>query len=85
MLFPIVAMQTCLFVKPLLSNGCCIFAYLTVVAQQQVYMHNIIELDMFISYFRSKYSYSYMLRACVYGPKQPEYDTAMNRKELGRM
>jgi hypothetical protein len=31
-------MQTCLFAKPLLSNGCCIFAYLMFVAQQQVYM-----------------------------------------------
>jgi hypothetical protein len=31
-------MQTCLFEQPLLSNGYCIFAYLAVVAQQQVYM-----------------------------------------------
>jgi hypothetical protein len=30
----IVATGTCFFVKPLLSNGCCIFAYLTVIAQQ---------------------------------------------------
>jgi hypothetical protein len=28
LLFPVVAMQTCLFAKPLLSNGCCIFVYL---------------------------------------------------------
>jgi hypothetical protein len=34
----IVAMQTCLFAKPLLSNSCCILAYLVVVAQQRVYM-----------------------------------------------
>jgi hypothetical protein len=27
-----------LFAKPLLSDGCCIFAYLAVVAQQWVYM-----------------------------------------------
>jgi hypothetical protein len=30
-------MGTCLFAKPLLSSGCCIFAYLAVVAQQRVY------------------------------------------------
>jgi hypothetical protein len=35
LLFPIAAVQTCLFVKPLLSNGSCIFAYLVVVAQQR--------------------------------------------------
>jgi hypothetical protein len=29
---------TCLFPKPLLSNGSCIFAYLAVVAQQRVCM-----------------------------------------------
>jgi hypothetical protein len=34
LLFPIVAAQTCLFAKPLLSNGCCIFAYLAVIARQ---------------------------------------------------
>jgi hypothetical protein len=33
-----VAMGTCLFAKPLLSNGCCTFAYLVLVAQQWVYM-----------------------------------------------
>jgi hypothetical protein len=38
LLFPIVAVQTCLFAKPLLSNGCYIFAYIAVVAQQGVYM-----------------------------------------------
>jgi hypothetical protein len=32
----VVAMGPCLFVKLLLINGCCIFVYLTVVAQQQV-------------------------------------------------
>jgi hypothetical protein len=31
-------MQTCLFAKPLLTNGCCILAYLAVVARQRVYM-----------------------------------------------
>jgi hypothetical protein len=34
----IVSIETCLFAKPLLSNGSCIFAYLAVVAQQRVYM-----------------------------------------------
>jgi hypothetical protein len=38
LLYPNVAVETCLFEKPLLGNGCCIFAYLAVVAQQQVYM-----------------------------------------------
>jgi hypothetical protein len=32
------AMGTCLFAKPLLYNGSCIFYYLVVVAQQRVYM-----------------------------------------------
>jgi hypothetical protein len=31
-------MGTCLFAKPLLSNGSCRFAYLAVVAQQRVYV-----------------------------------------------
>jgi hypothetical protein len=35
-----------LFAKPLLSNGCCIFAYFAVVAQQCVYMPQYIA-DMF--------------------------------------
>jgi hypothetical protein len=30
--------ETCLYAKPLLSDGCCIFACLAVVAQQRVYM-----------------------------------------------
>jgi hypothetical protein len=34
----IVGMETCLFAKPLLSNGCCIFAHLAIVVQQQAYM-----------------------------------------------
>jgi hypothetical protein len=38
LLYPIVAVETRLFAKPLLNNGCCIFAYLAVVAQQRVYM-----------------------------------------------
>jgi hypothetical protein len=38
LLFPIVTVKTCLFTKTLLSNGCCILAYLAVVAQQRVYM-----------------------------------------------
>jgi hypothetical protein len=33
-----VSVETHLFAKPSLSNGCCIFAYLAVVAQQRVYM-----------------------------------------------
>jgi hypothetical protein len=37
-MFPIVAVQTCLFAKPLLSNGYRVFVYLAVVAQQRVYM-----------------------------------------------
>jgi hypothetical protein len=32
----IVSVGTCLFAKPLLSNGSCIFAYLAVVAQQRI-------------------------------------------------
>jgi hypothetical protein len=46
-LFPVVAMQTCLFAKPLLSNGYCIFVYFAVVAQQWVYMphHDVSEED----------------------------------------
>jgi hypothetical protein len=31
-------METCLFEKPLLSNGYCIFAYLAAVAWQRVHM-----------------------------------------------
>jgi hypothetical protein len=38
LLFPVVAMQPCLFAKLLLSNGRCIFGYLAVVAQKPVYM-----------------------------------------------
>jgi hypothetical protein len=34
----IVAIGTCLFEKPLFSNGCCIFDHLVVVAQQRIYM-----------------------------------------------
>jgi hypothetical protein len=30
LLFPIVTVQTCLFVKPFLSNGCCIAVYFAV-------------------------------------------------------
>jgi hypothetical protein len=47
LLFPTVAVQTCLYAKRLLSNGCCIFAYLAVVVQQQVYMPH--SLDFIIS------------------------------------
>jgi hypothetical protein len=36
LLYPTVAMETSLYVKPLLSN-CCIFDYFPVVVQQQVY------------------------------------------------
>jgi hypothetical protein len=38
LLYPIVAVESRLFAKLLLSNRCCIFAYLAVVAQQRVYM-----------------------------------------------
>jgi hypothetical protein len=38
LLYAIVIVETCLFAKPLLSNGCFIFAYIAVVAQQRVYM-----------------------------------------------
>jgi hypothetical protein len=38
LLFPTVAMQTCLFAQPLFSYGCCIVASFTVVAWQWVYM-----------------------------------------------
>jgi hypothetical protein len=34
----IVAVETYLFANPLLSNVCCIFAYLVVIVQQQVNM-----------------------------------------------
>jgi hypothetical protein len=34
----VVAVETCLFAKLLLSNSCCMFAYLMVIAQQRVYM-----------------------------------------------
>jgi hypothetical protein len=46
LLFTIVAMQTYLFAKPLLGNGCCILAYLAVVAQQWVYMARYVCMDM---------------------------------------
>jgi hypothetical protein len=36
--FLIFATQTSLFAKPLLSEGCCIFIYLEVIAHQQVCM-----------------------------------------------
>jgi hypothetical protein len=38
LLFLYFAVQTCLSAKLLLSNDCCIFAYLAVVAQERVYM-----------------------------------------------
>jgi hypothetical protein len=38
LLYPIVAMETCLLAEPLLSNGCCTTPYVAVVAQQRVYM-----------------------------------------------
>jgi hypothetical protein len=38
LLYPIFAVKTRLFAKPLLSNGCYIFAYLAVVVQLRVYM-----------------------------------------------
>jgi hypothetical protein len=37
LLFPVVSMQTCLFAKPFLSNGCCIAASFAVVAEQRIY------------------------------------------------
>jgi hypothetical protein len=41
-------MGTCLFAKSLLGNGCYTFAYLTIVAQQRVYMpqHKSVESDL---------------------------------------
>jgi hypothetical protein len=36
--YPILSVETWLFAEPLLSNDCCIFAYLAIVAQQWVYM-----------------------------------------------
>jgi hypothetical protein len=38
LLYSLVAVEACLFAKPLLSNGCYIAAYFAVVAQQRVYM-----------------------------------------------
>jgi hypothetical protein len=38
LLLYLIVVETRLFAKPLLSNGCCIFAYLSFVAQQRVYM-----------------------------------------------
>jgi hypothetical protein len=43
-----VAVQTCLFAKPLFSNCSCIFAYLIVIAQQQVYMPQYILYDWLV-------------------------------------
>jgi hypothetical protein len=38
LLYPLVPVETCLFAESLLNNGCCIIAYLAVVAEQRVYM-----------------------------------------------
>jgi hypothetical protein len=38
MLYPIAAVETCLFAEPLLSNDRCIFTYLVVIAHERVYM-----------------------------------------------
>jgi hypothetical protein len=38
LLYPTVPVVTHLYAKLLLSNGCCISAYLAAVAQQRVYM-----------------------------------------------
>jgi hypothetical protein len=38
LLYPTVGVETRLFAKPLLRNGCCISGYLTVIAQEEVYM-----------------------------------------------
>jgi hypothetical protein len=43
-----VAVQTCLFAKTLLSNGCCMFAYLMVIAQQRVQMPQYIPYDWLV-------------------------------------
>jgi hypothetical protein len=61
MLFQTVAVKICLSAKPLLSNGCCIFAYLLVVAQQWVYMpqcvkHLEIIIDTYITSSVAAYS-----------------------------
>jgi hypothetical protein len=45
LLFAIAALETRFFPQLLLSNGCCIFAYLVVVAQQRFYM------PQYFSYF----------------------------------
>jgi hypothetical protein len=42
-----VAQGTCLFAKPLLSNGCCIAASFAIVAKQRVYMPQYIEMQDF--------------------------------------
>jgi hypothetical protein len=39
-------MGTCLFAKPLISNGSCKFSYLAVVAQQQVYKYLHIHMSL---------------------------------------
>jgi hypothetical protein len=50
----VVAMGTFLFAKPLLSDVCCIFAYLTVIAQQWVYMPQyILLLSIFFEFHSS--------------------------------
>jgi hypothetical protein len=44
-----VSVETCLFALPLLSNGCCMFAYFAVVAQKRVYMSQYIMLTKCIA------------------------------------
>jgi hypothetical protein len=44
LLYPVVAVEARLFAKQLLNNGCCIFVYLAVVAQQGVYMPQYLKL-----------------------------------------
>jgi hypothetical protein len=38
LMYATVAIETCFFAKLLVSNRCCIFAYLAVIVQQHVYM-----------------------------------------------
>jgi hypothetical protein len=58
LLYSIVVMETCLFAKLLLSNRCCMFVYLVVIAQQWVCM------PQYVSHVSDHiyiYIYSYVL------------------------
>jgi hypothetical protein len=68
LLFAIVAVQTCLFPKPLLSDGSYIFAYLAVVAQQRVYKCSSISTLRSRGLIFMYYLYMFML-SCKYSPR----------------